>query len=254
MVLNVVKTGLSSARKVIVMNMPSILAGMSVAGVGVTGYEAFKAGMKCKEVIIEKNLTAEKWKEGAKELAPIFVKPVITGVLTMSFMIGSTTMSQRRQAAFASMCALSEGELKKLEDKVVEEYGEKKSEKLHDSINEDRVKNNPPEDNQIIITGNGDVLCFDPLTGRYFKSDIETIRKIVNTCNEKINAGEFISVNDWCDMLGLSDTDIGWDLGWGMSTTGLMDIRYTSCISEDGQPVLVLEHKVKPEVKYDYDI
>ena len=116
--LNVIKTGISSAHKIIVMNMPGILTGFAVVGVGVTGYEAFKAGMECKEVMIEKEITKENLKDNIKELAPIFAKPVIAGTITMAFMIGSTSLSQRRQAALASMYALSENELKKFEDKV----------------------------------------------------------------------------------------------------------------------------------------
>lgn len=254
MVGEVIKTGISSARKVVVMNMPGILQGMGMVGVGVTGYECFKAGMKCKEVIDDKGLNMGNWKEGAKELAPIFIKPAIAGGLTLTFLIGSTTLNQRRQAALASMYALSESSLKEFEDKVTAEIGEKKVEKIHDSINEDRVKANPPEQNQIIMTGNGESLCYESLTGRYFKSDLEKIRQIVNTINNKINSGEFVSVNDYCDLIGLPDSELGWDLGWGMASTGLLDVRYTSCISEDGKPVLVIEHKIKPEVKYDYDM
>jgi hypothetical protein len=252
--LSVIKTGISSAQKVIMMNMPGILTGLAVAGVGATGYTAFKAGMECKEVIDEKGLTKENWKEGAKELAPIFVKPVVVGMLTATCMVGSTTLSQRRQAALASMLALSEKDLKDIDSKIRSEYGDKKAEKLHDDINEDRVKANPPESSQIIVTGNGESLCYDSLTGRYFKSDIETIRRVINTANQRINAGEYISVNDYCDLIGLPDSDLGWDLGWGMASTGLIDVRFTSCISTEGQPVLVIEHKVKPEVKYDYDM
>ena len=252
--LELVKAGFSSARKVIISNMPGILAGFAIVGVPVTGYASFQAGMKCKDIMIEHGITKDNWKDEVKILAPIFVKPVVAGTVTMACMLGSTTLSQRGQAALASMYALSEQSLKEVEDKIEAESGAKKVEKIHDSINEDRVKNNPPKADQIIITGNGEALCYESLTGRYFKSDIETVRRIINTCNEKINAGEYISVNDYCDLLGLPDTDLGWDLGWGMASTGLMDIRYTSCIDGSGQPVLVLEHKTKPEVKYDYDI
>lgn len=252
--LELIKTGISSAHKVIVMHMPGILTGAAVAGVGITGAVAFKAGMEYKEVMNENGITKENWKEEAKVLIPIIAKPVIAGTVTMVCMVGSTTLSQRRQAALASMYALSESSLKEFEDKVKEEYGVKKTEKLHDDINEEKVKSNPPEQNQIIMTGAGEALCYDSLTGRYFKSDIETIRRIVNTINNRINGGEYVSVNDYCDLLGLPDSELGWDLGWGMASTGLMDIRYTSCISESGQPVLVLDHKAKPEVKYDYDI
>lgn len=238
----------------IAKNSPGILTGVAVAGIPTLIIVSFNAGMKTKEVIIKNEVNADDIREEVKAALPYLILPVGIGLGIGACAIGATTISTRRQAAAASLYALSEKALKEVEDKYVEQNSERKLEKLHDDINADKVRKNPPKEDQIIVTGLGDALCYDSLSGRYFKSDIERIRRIQNTINEKINAGEFISVNDYSDMIGLPDTELGWELGWSMQATGQMDIRFTSCLTENGTPALVIEHKVKPEVRYAYDI
>ena len=250
----VIVKGMHKVGYEIAKNSPGILTGMAVGGVPTVAVFSFKAGMKVKEKLIEKEVSDENTKEAAKLSLPYLIVPAGVTIATMGCIIAAATVTARRQAAVASLYALSEQTLKDVEEKYIAQNSEKKLDKLHDEINADRVAKNPPNEEQIIITGSGDNLCYDALSGRYFKTDIERVRRIQNTINEKINAGEFISVNDYSDLLGLPDTELGWDLGWSMNGTGQMDIRFTSCLTENGTPALVLEHKVRPEVKYDYDM
>ena len=235
-------------------NSPGILTGMAIGGVPTVAIFSFRAGMKTQSKFIEEDVSPDNYKEKLRLAGPYLIAPAGLSLATMGCIIGAATVSARRQAAIASLYAMSEQTIKDLEGKYIEQNSEKKLEKLHDEINADKVKNNPPKEDQIIFTGVGDCLCYDSMTGRYFKSDIERIRRIQNTVNEKINNGEFISVNDFSDYLGLPDTEIGWEIGWSMGNTGQMDIRFTSCLTEDGTPAIVIEHKTKPEVKYDYDM
>ena len=252
--LNIIQTGLNSVKKVVVMNLPGILTGMAVGGVVITGVVSFEAGMKCKEVMDENCITEENWKEEIKTLVPLVIKPVVIGGITIGCMIGSTTWSQRQQAAFASVCALNKESFKELDEKIREEYGDKKADKLHTSISEDRIKNNPPEEGKVILSGKGEYLCYEPLTARYFRADIEYVRSMINQLNEEINGGAFISVNDYCDRLfGAADACLGWDLGWSIESTGIITPRYDYTGAPSGEPVMVIEHKVKPEVKRYYD-
>ena len=247
-----IKAGLNSAHKVIIMNMPGILTGVAITGVGATGVFAFKAGMECKEVMLENGITKDNWKEEAKTLAPIIIKPVVVGGITMACMIGSTTLTQRRQAALASMYALSENSLKEFEDKVRAEYGDKKTEKLYEEIAKDKSRKNPPQEGQVIITGHGDYLCYDPISGRYFRSEIEKVKSVINEVNADINSGAFVSVNDYCDKLdgqSMPDSQLGWEIGWSLQNTGLIEPRYVYDGDTHGEPVLIIEHKVNPEVK-----
>lgn len=252
--LNIIQTGLSSAKKVFVLNLPGILHGMAVGGVVITGIEAFKAGMNCKEVMIENGITEENWTEEWKKLAPIVAKPVGTGLITIFCIAGAATKSQRIQAAMASACAMDKDALNELDKKAREEYGDKKVDKLYSSISEEKVKNNPPDEKTVIVTGNGEYLIYEPLTARYFRSEINHVKAVINVLNEEINGGAFISVNDYCDRIcGMPDSQINWDIGWSLETTGIISIKEDYTGAANGEPCLILEHRVRPEVKRYYD-
>ena len=61
--------------------------------------------------------------------------------------------------------------------KVVQEIGKTKETKIHDEVVKDHISKNPPNIDNVIMTGSGDVLCYDMLSGRYFMSSYETIRQ-----------------------------------------------------------------------------
>ena len=62
--------------------------------------------------------------------------------------------------------------MKEYQAKVVETLGEAKARKIKDEIAKDKVKNDPISNKEVIITGKGDMLCYDVLSGRYFKNNI----------------------------------------------------------------------------------
>ena len=104
---------------------------------------------------------------------------------TIGCIIGANHISLRRNAALASLYGITEAAFKEYRTKVVETIGQNKELKVRDEISADRVKKNPVGTNEIIFTGKGEVLCYDSLSGRYFKSDIEQIRRTVNELNKK---------------------------------------------------------------------
>ena len=61
--------------------------------------------------------------------------------------------------------------------KVIEMFGEKKNEAVKDAIAKDKVEKNPVVTREVIITEKGNTLCYDAVSGRYFKGDIEKIKK-----------------------------------------------------------------------------
>ena len=103
--------------------------------------------------------------------------------------------------------------------------------------------------NQIIITDKGNTLCYDGVSGRYFKSDIETIRRAINTVNRSMTYDMYVSLSEFYDELGLEHTDVSDDLGWNLDN-GLVDIDFDSRIAEDGTPCITLNYRVAP--RYDF--
>ena len=65
-------------------------------------------------------------------------------------------------------------------------YG--KIKKIRDEIAQDRVNANPPNSREVLIAGTGEVLFFDMLTGRYFQSTMEDIKRAENKVNYRVDS------------------------------------------------------------------
>jgi len=170
-------------------------------------------------------------------------------LMSATCLIGASTVSFKRNTALASVYAMTEATLKSYQEKVAETVGEKKAEEIKTKIVKEKIENNPMANKEVIITSKGDTLCYDSVSGRYFKSDIDTIKKIVNELNRRMLSESYISLNDFYYELGLSFTKMGDQLGWNIDR-GLIDISYVPLLADDGNPCLAIEYAVSPE--YDY--
>ena len=153
---------------------PQILTGLGVAGLVTTTVLAIKATPKAVRVVEEEAY------ERKEELTPIEVVKVawkcyIPTAISMSTSIAcilfASSAHRKRNAALAAAYKLSETALIEYRDKVVETIGEKKEKTVREKIAEDKVKNNPPTQNTIIMTDSGAELFLEPVSGRYFKSE-----------------------------------------------------------------------------------
>lgn len=244
---------LSTVRTTATKHSPEILTGIGIAGMVATSIIAVRATPKALRLI-------EKKKEEAKEetLTPVetvktawkcYIPAVITGGVSVGCLIGASSVNVRRNAALATAYALSETALKEYQEKVVETIGEKKEQSVRDAIAKDKLVQAPIANREVIITQKGDTLCFDAVSGRYFKSDIEKIKKAVNELNRRMITEMYISLNEFYYEIGISGISIGDDLGWNVDH-GYIDPSFSSQLAEDGTPCLVLSYQVEP--RYDY--
>ncbi len=165
--------------------------------------------------------------------------------------LGAHKIDSTRNAALAAAYQLSETAFREYKNKVVETIGENKEKMVRDEVAKDKVKENQPIPSQIIVTGRGKTRCYDGQTGRYFESDIESIRKIINKLNYRLQSEHYISLNEFFYELNLPNTDIGDLLGWNLEN-GLIDVNFTSMLPDDGIPTLVLDYNIAPRYEYRY--
>ena len=112
-----------------------------------------------------------------------------------------------------------------------------------------RIEKKPVSNSQVFISKKGNTLCFDPISGRYFKSDIDHIKRSVNELNRRMLTEMYISLNELYDELDINHIEIGDDLGWNIDR-GLIDIDFSSQIADDGTPCIVLDFSIEP--RYDF--
>jgi hypothetical protein len=251
-------------------NASTLLTAGGVVGVVATGLLAGRAGLKA-GVILEE-ATAEKKLEFARQeqaavvevpkdilsrteklmlAGPHFIPPVVTGGLTIAAIIMSHRMSGQKAAALAAAYGVSRKQLEEYKEKVAEKLTGPKREQTDAELAQERANRAPGADAVVIVAGEGDVLCFDEPTGRFFKSSMEKIRQAVNSVNQRILAGkEYADLNSFYEELGLPDCTWGDEVGFNVHN--LIELTYKAIISpvDDQTPVIAIDFKRLPTEDY----
>lgn len=247
-------TGFQKIKYALSKNSPTILTGIGVAGVISTTGSAIRDTPQALDLIEQANKNNKKKLtkfETVKLVAPCYIPTIIMGTITIACIIGSNSINGKRNAALATIYSISEAAMKEYQAKVVETIGAKKERQIKDEITKDLVANNPVEEDSIIHTGRGTTLCYDSISGRYFRSNIENIRKAVNDLNRSFLDGDmYISLNELYYSIGLPETKLGNDLGWPIGN-GNIELDFSSHLTADGTPCLVMDYKIIPI--YDFD-
>lgn len=248
-------------------NSPTILAGFAIIGVISTAYAAYKAAPRAEKILKlyredmrdchPKDKEAKKAvvEEAVKKMIPVMAPPVISGGITIACIVSSHNASNRRIAALSAAYTLSENTIKNLNGKMEEMLGEKKTKTIKDSIMKDRLDKDSEKDKKIvekgdlIMTGNGTVLCKDLYSGRLFYSNAEKIKQAIAKCSYDIVSEMYISLNDFyreIDSPNLEPIPMGDDLGWNIDDTnhGKLPISLSALLTEDNKPCLCIDYDI----------
>lgn len=248
-------TGLvNNIKKVVIKRSPEILTGIGIAGMISASILAVRTTPKALELIREREdeLKVEKLPVGetVKTTWKCYIPAVSTCILSAACIIGASSVHAKRNAAIAAAYKLSEKALIEYKDAVIETIGEKKELEVRDKMAEKRIEKDPISKTEVIVTDKGSSLCYDSISGRYFKSDIETIKRAENVINKQMLSDMYVSLNDFYDELGLDFTKMGRELGWSVDN-GLIDIHFSSQLADDGTPCLVVEYYTPPRYNFD---
>lgn len=242
-----------AAKKIASDHTPEILTGIGIAGMVVTTVLAVKGTPKAMELIEDKKeeLDTEKLTpvEVVKTTWKCYIPATVMGVASIGCLVGASSVNLRRNAALATAYKLSETALMEYKEKVVETIGEKKNAAIEEQVDQEKIKKHPIGNSGVIITGRGTTLCLDANFGTYFESDIESIKKAINEVNRQMLVNDYVSVNDLYDELGLEHINVGDDLGWRIDG-GYIEPRFTTDLTPDGRPCLVLNYDVKPKQNF----
>lgn len=239
-----IKVLAKGASKVVADNAPAILTAAAVVGVATTTIFAVKATPKALGLIeaAEEEASEELTNsQKIKVVLPCYIPALGMGAATMACIVAASTTSMKRNAALVSAYTLSENAFKEYQNKIVEKIGDKKEKEARDEVAADRVKNNPMPNN-VIFAGEGKVLCYELLTGRYFESTVEDLRRAENNINKQIINEMYASQNDFYREIGLTPTKMGDELGW--NTDRLLELQFSSVLTEENKPCLAVDYRV----------
>ena len=236
----------------IVRESPTILTAFGVTGVITTAILAARAAPLSME-LIESEAYRRKIRDSELELMEKvkagwtpYIPAAISGVLTVVCILSANSIHSKRNAAIAGLYSVATAALNEYQEKVIETIGEKKEGKISDALAQDALDKNPLSENGIGVV-HGDALFYDKASGRYFKSTVEKVRKALNDFNVELMTEMFKSMNEWYDMIGLPSVDLGEQQGWNIDN-GLLDVRFSTMLSDSQEPCIVLEYSVNPRI------
>lgn len=226
-------------------NAPTILTVMSCAGVIATAACAGHDTLRARDVLLKAEMENQDLskKDKIARLVPCYISTALMASATIACIIGQHQVSTGKIAAYASAYSLAQAAAREYRDKVVDIIGEKKAKEIDDAIADKRLAENPASVQQVIV-GDGKVLCFDNLSGRYFMSDMESLRKIVNDMNFDLMSDMWVRLNDFYERVGLKPINLGEELGW--SVDHQIELKFSSRLTDDGKPCLVIDFYTMP--------
>lgn len=200
-----------------------------------------------------------RWKKIFKKVWKCYIPVVLAVIVGIVCLVASTREGLRRTAALATAYQLSDAAFTEYRNKVTDTIGEKKEQDIHTELAKDKAKEaaEPFKENPetgVIHTGDGETLMLDYICGRYFRSDIEFVKRQINILNHDMNksgVNSFCSLNTLYEALNLPTTGIGEKIGW-RADRGLIDIRETSVLHPvTNEPAYVLGFYTPP--KYGFE-
>lgn len=257
------------AGKTAAENSPALLTAIAVTGTLTTAYLAARAAFKASEDLRDYNEAhkiSQQYAEDGESNGVMYndtenldlkaqfnitwkyyIPAAASAILTVSAIIGANQIADRRTAAMASAYTFTSQAYAEYKNKTREKIGKTKEQAIRDEVAQDTVDKNPMGKAKVVATGNGASLCYDAWSGRYFNSDIETLRRAVNDFNAKVIAETYVSLSEFWHLIGLEATSVSDDVGW--NTDKLMEAEYP-IVTVGSEPCVYFNFTVMPLHRY----
>lgn len=224
-------------------NAPHILTAVGAFGVVSTAVLAARAAVPAYKLLQENPEASTK--EKIRLTWKIFTPTAISATLSIAAIVCSDRISATRTTSLATATALANTSLKLYQDKILEVAGEEVAKQVKEKVAEEKVKNSAQPTSASLVVGDGDVLCYDSHSGRYFQSTVEKIKRAENELNRELLQEMWVSLNQFYDKIGLEGVKMGESLGW--SADALIDIMFLGRLSEEGTPCVVIDYSLDPK-------
>ena len=233
---------LNTAQAFILRNSHHILTGLALLGIGASVALSVRADRQMQEWDIDefKRLTKE---EHIKIYSKIYAPPAIAILVTGACVLGAHSISVKRES---SLLLAYEGTRQ-----VYDRYRASVQDRLgpeEKQIAEKAASKAQPIPRETIVYGEGDVLFYDAYSGRYFKSTVNKIDRVVNELNYTLLREMCVSLNEFYAGIGLDGISLGDQLGWNEQRQ--IEIHYGAKVSEEGKAVVVVDFVVEPTEKW----
>lgn len=193
-----------------------------------------------------------------------YILTTIMGVLTVACIVGGHVISLRKIGDLAATCnvlQMANDRYERYAKEVKEELGEEKEAELRKKADEKASKEcaNYIEDivdvhnADVILTGDGNTLIWDPYAGRYFRSSKPALEMAAARTNQKAMQSRFpkatmedlyMEAHIPTDKIPKMANALIWNVEESLVEICLSDAD----VSDFGEPYLIMEFRVEPDV------
>lgn len=231
-------SGLIKIGKVIVDHGPQILTAFGIVGFISSTIAAVKSTPEAVEAL--KAAEEEKGEElTTKEVVKctwkFYIFPVIATVLSIACIIWARKIDSGRTAALLTACKVTEEASQQFDAATREVVGEKEYDKIKNKVAENKIKENPYVEGNVINTRTGNTLYYEPHSNVYLRASRDFIDKGLNAFNKELWNRQTMTLNDYLECFQLPKLN--------PRTTGALEWRL-----ED----VMKECKDLPELIFDY--
>lgn len=243
-------------------NSTTLLTAGGIVGTIATALLAGRAGWKMSDAFMAEQISQQvedigivdpdtplpkldKWQK-AKLSWPYLLPPVITGTATVGAIFMANRMSAQKAAALAAAYGLAERQLGEYKAKVAEKLTGPKKSAVEEELAQEAVDRTPGSSKIVFVEG--EVLCFDKPTGRYFNSTVETIKQAVNSTNAEVFNHGFARASFFYDELGLGDTT--WTDEVGFTAENLLELTFSTVLAPGNRPCVTIDFTRMPRTDY----
>lgn len=220
-------------------NAPNLCTGVGLTGMGITMYMVHKSSPKYHKVVEEKEMSkGEKVETALKTYWP----SLISFTTSAACIIAGNRISNKRYLALAASASLAQKELMATQESILDNFGPEALSTVKQKAAEERNKDLNLSDDQIIDTGKGDELFYEPLTNHYFRSSQNDILSVQNELNAWLNSDDEVNLNTFLSEIGVGRCKIADGLFFstaGGYKEGCIDVDFeASQVKVKGQKVL----------------
>ncbi len=246
-------------KPVIIKYEPEILMGVGIGGLVFSGILGIQVTFKAAKIMeeLKKELKKDKltFKETFNALWSLYLPVVIGAGLSIPSIILGNRVSAKRNAVIAAAYAISETAFQDYKQQTKNVVGEKKEQEIQEKVCAKKI-NDTYGKSEIILTGDGECLFFEKLSGRYFKSSWNKIAKAANELNADTISSlcGTTTLTDWYYELGLEPTATSDDIGWSIEngTDGLIKVSVSSTLTPDNIPCGSINYDTLPKPLKNY--
>lgn len=243
----------------VVKHAPKILTGISIAAsIAATGF-AIKGTILAVEIEKQRKAKIESGElpvpehpklETVKSVWKCYIPSFAFLTVSVGTSLYGTNVSAARTAMATAACKASELAFDEYKAKVVDQIGEEQHKKIEQAIEKDHVEQYTNQQTTILVSPYEKYLCKEKFSGQTIWSDLNDIKDAFNRINYDLSHGcrDYISFMEYCDAFDIDNSNE--DIGWNVTKTGLLVLRYDLSQTDDGRPIIVFYPSVAPYDDY----